>query len=94
MEPTLRSMVRLEWINSLVGLFWFGSGDCYPPALVFNCVSEERDGDLRSWINRERFPNYSKIDSYTLYDMGESGNFTSLRDEFVLYVEDISSGLD
>lgn len=75
-------------------MFWFGSGDCYPPALVFNCVSEERDGDLRSWISRERFPSYSKIDSYALYAMGESGNFTSLWDEVVLYVEDISSGLD
>uniref|UniRef100_A0A8C3A2E4 protein disulfide-isomerase n=1 Tax=Cyclopterus lumpus TaxID=8103 RepID=A0A8C3A2E4_CYCLU len=31
------------------------------------------DGDLKSWINRERFPNYLRIDSYTLYAMGESG---------------------
>lgn len=40
----------------------------------FYWISEERDGDLKLWINRERFPNYSKIDSYTLYAMGESGN--------------------
>ena len=38
------------------------------------CVSEERDGDLKDWINRERFPHYSKIDSYMLYSMGDSGN--------------------
>uniref|UniRef100_A0A3Q2VB15 protein disulfide-isomerase n=1 Tax=Haplochromis burtoni TaxID=8153 RepID=A0A3Q2VB15_HAPBU len=37
------------------------------------CLSEERDGDLKLWINRERFPNFSQIDSYTLYAMGETG---------------------
>ena len=41
------------------------------------CVSVERDGDLKSWINRERFQNYMKIDSYTLYAMGETGNMNS-----------------
>uniref|UniRef100_A0A3Q1HPF2 protein disulfide-isomerase n=1 Tax=Anabas testudineus TaxID=64144 RepID=A0A3Q1HPF2_ANATE len=41
---------------------------------TFFTYNEERDGDLKLWINRERFPNYSKIDSYTLYAMGESGN--------------------
>lgn len=40
----------------------------------FYWISEERDGDMKLWIKRERFPNYSKIDSYTLYAMGESGN--------------------
>ncbi|XP_034468766.1 protein disulfide-isomerase TMX3-like isoform X2 [Hippoglossus hippoglossus] len=40
--------------------------------------SEERDGELRLWINRERFPNFSKIDSYTLYAMGETGKLVSL----------------
>ncbi|XP_062259949.1 protein disulfide-isomerase TMX3-like isoform X2 [Platichthys flesus] len=38
----------------------------------------ERDGELRLWINRERFPNFSKIDSYTLYAMGETGKLVSL----------------
>lgn len=37
------------------------------------CVLEQRDGDLKAWINRERFPGYSKVDSYSLYAMGESG---------------------
>ncbi|XP_031597981.2 protein disulfide-isomerase TMX3-like isoform X1 [Oreochromis aureus] len=39
---------------------------------------EERDGDLKSWINRERFPNFSQIDSYTLYAMGETGKLVLL----------------
>lgn len=47
---------------------------CKPPVLVSDCVPEERDGELKSWIDRERFPNYSKIDSFTLYAMGDSGN--------------------
>lgn len=42
--------------------------------LVSDCVPEERDGELKSWINRERFPNYSKVDSFSLYAMGDSGN--------------------
>lgn len=33
---------------------------------------------MKSWINRERFPNYSKVDSFTLYAMGDSGNFTAV----------------
>uniref|UniRef100_A0A3B4HCX0 protein disulfide-isomerase n=1 Tax=Pundamilia nyererei TaxID=303518 RepID=A0A3B4HCX0_9CICH len=42
------------------------------------CLSEERDGDLKLWINRERFPNFSQIDSYTLYAMGETGKLVLL----------------
>lgn len=49
----------------------FGSDWCF--------ISEALEGDLKSWINRERFPNYSKIDSYTLYAMGESGNLRRVR---------------
>ncbi|XP_074544629.1 protein disulfide-isomerase tmx3a-like [Halichoeres trimaculatus] len=40
---------------------------------TFHTYNEEVDGDLKSWINRERFPNFLKIDSYTLYAMGETG---------------------
>ncbi|XP_031176978.2 protein disulfide-isomerase TMX3-like [Sander lucioperca] len=40
--------------------------------------NEESDGDLQSWINRERFPNYNQIDGYTLYAMGESGKLVVL----------------
>uniref|UniRef100_A0A3B5B9K4 protein disulfide-isomerase n=1 Tax=Stegastes partitus TaxID=144197 RepID=A0A3B5B9K4_9TELE len=50
-----------------------------PAVVVFKdgtyfTYSEEHDGDLKLWINRERFPNFCQIDSYTLYAMGESGN--------------------
>ncbi|XP_070829707.1 protein disulfide-isomerase tmx3a-like [Chaetodon trifascialis] len=54
-----------------------------PAVVVFKdgtyfTFNEELDGDLKSWINRERFPNYFKIDSYTLYTMGESGKLVVL----------------
>uniref|UniRef100_A0A8C4F9D2 protein disulfide-isomerase n=2 Tax=Dicentrarchus labrax TaxID=13489 RepID=A0A8C4F9D2_DICLA len=54
-----------------------------PAVVVFKegtyfTFNEERDGDLKSWINRERFPNYLKIDSYTLYAMGDSGKLVLL----------------
>ncbi|XP_062337338.1 protein disulfide-isomerase TMX3-like [Osmerus eperlanus] len=38
----------------------------------------DRDGDLTSWINRERFPYYLKIDTYTLYAMGDSDKLVVL----------------
>ncbi|XP_047187840.1 protein disulfide-isomerase TMX3-like isoform X2 [Scophthalmus maximus] len=40
--------------------------------------NEEGDGDLMSCINRERFPNYCKMDSYRLYATGESGKLVVL----------------
>ncbi|KAM9844981.1 protein disulfide-isomerase tmx3a-like [Aulostomus maculatus] len=54
-----------------------------PAVLVFKdgtyfTYDEERDGQLLSWINRERFPNYMKLDSYMLYAMGESGKLVLL----------------
>ncbi|XP_028282682.1 protein disulfide-isomerase TMX3-like [Parambassis ranga] len=54
-----------------------------PAVVVFKdgtyfTYSEERDGDLKLWINKERFPNFSQIDSYTLYSMGESGKLVLL----------------
>ncbi|XP_065809480.1 protein disulfide-isomerase tmx3a-like [Labrus bergylta] len=54
-----------------------------PAVLVFKdrtffTFDEEVDGDLKSWINRERFPYYLKIDSYTLYAMGETGKLVVL----------------
>ncbi|XP_068998338.1 protein disulfide-isomerase tmx3a-like [Embiotoca jacksoni] len=39
---------------------------------------EEDDGTLKAWINRERFPNFFHIDSYTLYAMGESDKLVLL----------------
>ncbi|XP_068197765.1 protein disulfide-isomerase tmx3a-like isoform X2 [Antennarius striatus] len=53
-----------------------------PAVVVFKdgtyfTFDEERD-DLKSWINRERFPSYCRIDSYTLYAMGDSGKLVML----------------
>ncbi|XP_029970510.1 protein disulfide-isomerase TMX3-like [Salarias fasciatus] len=45
---------------------------------TFVTYNEEQDGDLKSWINRERFPNFFHLDSYTLYAMGESGKLVML----------------
>ncbi|KAM6962484.1 protein disulfide-isomerase tmx3a-like [Aplochiton taeniatus] len=39
---------------------------------------EDNDGNLTSWINRERFLSYSNIDSYTLYSMGDTGKLIAL----------------
>ncbi|KAM3604861.1 uncharacterized protein V6R79_017209 [Siganus canaliculatus] len=54
-----------------------------PAVMVFKdgtyfTFNEEADGGLKSWIQRERFPNYLKIDSYTLYAMGDSGKLVLL----------------
>uniref|UniRef100_A0A3P8RTE0 protein disulfide-isomerase n=1 Tax=Amphiprion percula TaxID=161767 RepID=A0A3P8RTE0_AMPPE len=54
-----------------------------PAVVVFKdgtyfTYSEEHDGDLTAWINTERFPTFSQIDSYTLYAMGDSGKLVLL----------------
>nr|XP_040028315.1 protein disulfide-isomerase TMX3-like isoform X2 [Gasterosteus aculeatus aculeatus] len=54
-----------------------------PAVVVFKdgtyfTFNEELDGDLKSWINRERFPNFLMIDSFTLYAMGESDKLVLL----------------
>ncbi|KAM9321709.1 protein disulfide-isomerase tmx3a-like [Pholidichthys leucotaenia] len=54
-----------------------------PAVLVFKdgglfSYSEEHDRDLKAWINRERFPTFSHIDSYTLYAMGNTGKLVML----------------
>ncbi|XP_026998448.2 protein disulfide-isomerase TMX3a [Tachysurus fulvidraco] len=45
-----------------VAVFKDGSYDIY---------DELRDGNLSSWVDRERFPRYFLIDSFSLYQMGE-----------------------
>ncbi|XP_034534451.1 protein disulfide-isomerase TMX3-like isoform X2 [Notolabrus celidotus] len=45
---------------------------------TFFTFNEEVDGDLKLWITRERFPSFLKIDSYTLYAMGETGKLVLL----------------
>ncbi|KAJ3596998.1 hypothetical protein NHX12_003398, partial [Muraenolepis orangiensis] len=54
-----------------------------PAVLVFKdqkvlSYNEESDGDLRLWVNRERFRSYQKLDSYTLYSMGDTGKMVAL----------------
>lgn len=34
---------------------------------------EYEDGDLSSWINRERFQGYLNVDGFTLYELGDTG---------------------
>ncbi|XP_038819267.1 protein disulfide-isomerase TMX3-like [Salvelinus namaycush] len=55
----------------------------YPAVAVFKdgtyfLYDEQQDGDLTSWINRERFLNYLPIDSYTLYAMGDTDKLVVL----------------
>ncbi|XP_072318286.1 protein disulfide-isomerase TMX3-like [Eucyclogobius newberryi] len=50
----------------------------FPAVLVFKdetyiVFSREFDFDLKTWILRERFPTFSRLDSFSLYDMGDSG---------------------
>lgn len=37
------------------------------------CFLEYEDGDLSSWINRERFQGYLNVDGFTLYELGDTG---------------------
>ena len=41
--------------------------------LFFFLFLEYEDGDLSSWINRERFQGYLNVDGFTLYELGDTG---------------------
>lgn len=41
-------------------------------------MSEYEDGDLSSWINRERFQGYLHVDGFTLYELGDTGEMLLL----------------
>ncbi|XP_016126857.1 protein disulfide-isomerase TMX3-like isoform X2 [Sinocyclocheilus grahami] len=45
---------------------------------TYYLYNEFLDGDLSSWINRERFPSYFQIDSFSLYQMGELSKLVAL----------------
>ncbi|RXM30722.1 Protein disulfide-isomerase TMX3 [Acipenser ruthenus] len=52
-----------------------------PAVLVFKdgtyfVYDEYEDGDLSSWINKERFQGYLHIDGFTLYELEDTGNHT------------------
>uniref|UniRef100_A0A8C9TQ19 protein disulfide-isomerase n=1 Tax=Scleropages formosus TaxID=113540 RepID=A0A8C9TQ19_SCLFO len=37
-----------------------------------------QDGELSSWVNRERFRGYLHIDGFTLYELGETGKLVAI----------------
>uniref|UniRef100_A0A8C1ZB85 protein disulfide-isomerase n=1 Tax=Cyprinus carpio TaxID=7962 RepID=A0A8C1ZB85_CYPCA len=45
---------------------------------TYYLYNEFLDGDLSFWINRERFPSYFQIDSFSLYQMGELSKLVAL----------------
>ncbi|NP_001337443.1 protein disulfide-isomerase TMX3 isoform 4 precursor [Homo sapiens] len=54
-----------------------------PAVLVFKdetyfVYDEYEDGDLSSWINRERFQNYLAMDGFLLYELGDTGKLVAL----------------
>lgn len=54
-----------------------------PSVVVFKegtyfIYDEYQHGELKTWVNKERFPIYSKLDSYTLYAMGDSGKLVAI----------------
>uniref|UniRef100_A0A672M2G4 protein disulfide-isomerase n=1 Tax=Sinocyclocheilus grahami TaxID=75366 RepID=A0A672M2G4_SINGR len=50
---------------------------------TYYLYNEIVDGDLSFWINRERFPSYFQIDSFSLYQMGELSKLsTEYRDHY------------
>ncbi|XP_062843556.1 protein disulfide-isomerase tmx3a [Trichomycterus rosablanca] len=67
-EEVLPQTVTLEALPS-VAVFKDGT---------FYTYDEERDGNLSSWVDRERFPRYFQMDSFTLYQMGERTKLVAL----------------
>ncbi|XP_053103562.1 protein disulfide-isomerase TMX3 [Hemicordylus capensis] len=54
-----------------------------PAVLVFKdgtyfVYDEYEDGDLSSWINRERFQGYLTVDGFTLYELGDTGKLVAV----------------
>nr|XP_056710232.1 protein disulfide-isomerase TMX3 [Euleptes europaea] len=54
-----------------------------PAVLVFKdgtyfVYDEYEDGDLTSWINRERFQGYLNVDGFTLYELGDTGKLVAI----------------
>lgn len=47
--------------------------DVYLTFSIFFFSLEYEDGDLSSWINRERFQGYLNVDGFTLYELGDTG---------------------
>ncbi|KAM3928754.1 protein disulfide-isomerase TMX3 [Leptodactylus fuscus] len=54
-----------------------------PAILVFKdstyfIYDEYEDGDLSSWVNKERFEGYLHVDGFTLYELGDTGKLVAV----------------
>lgn len=54
-----------------------------PAVLVFKdstyfVYDEYEDGDLSSWINKERFQGYLQVDGFMLYELGDTGKLVAV----------------
>ncbi|XP_073535065.1 protein disulfide-isomerase TMX3 [Phyllobates terribilis] len=54
-----------------------------PAILVFKdstyfVYDEYEDGDLSSWVNKERFEGYLHVDGFTLYELGDTGKLVAV----------------
>uniref|UniRef100_A0AAY5EIQ0 protein disulfide-isomerase n=1 Tax=Electrophorus electricus TaxID=8005 RepID=A0AAY5EIQ0_ELEEL len=67
-EEVLPQEMRLQKIPS-VAVFKDGT---------YHLYNEEGDGNLSAWVDRERFPSYLQMDSFTLYQMGERSKLVAL----------------
>ncbi|XP_036412755.1 protein disulfide-isomerase TMX3a, partial [Colossoma macropomum] len=67
-EEVLPQAVSLQEVPS-VAVFKDGTYYLY---------NEERDGNLSDWVGRERFHCYFQMDSFTLYQMGETTKLVAL----------------
>ncbi|XP_016395335.1 protein disulfide-isomerase TMX3-like [Sinocyclocheilus rhinocerous] len=52
---------------------------------TYYLYNEFLDDDLSSWINRERFPSYFQIDSFSLYQMGELSKPVFLHKYYIFF---------
>ncbi|XP_061111706.1 protein disulfide-isomerase TMX3-like, partial [Conger conger] len=72
--------------------FFFSSEDVLPKDVVLQEIptvavfkdggyflyDEYRDGDLSSWVNKERFLSYLHIDGFILYELGDTGKLVAI----------------
>ncbi|KAL4623426.1 protein disulfide-isomerase TMX3-like [Arapaima gigas] len=67
-EDTLPAYVTLQELPS-VAVFKDGTYFLY---------DAYQDGELSSWVNKERFRGYLQIDGFTLYELGETGKLVAI----------------
>ncbi|XP_043923073.1 protein disulfide-isomerase TMX3 [Protopterus annectens] len=67
-EDVLPEYVKLQ---ELPAVLVFKDGTYFP-------YDEYEDGDMSSWVNRERFMSYMPIDGFTLYELGDTGKLVAV----------------